>query len=222
VKGGWFNVVQNSTAAAASTTVQGWNNTGNQSIALAARAEFKVAGTWEQFTKESSFKGEEFGLLVGGGVIWQNGRAQNAGTSTYGANPVGLTVDGRANFGGFNLIGQFVWQDGYPGVASGDSVYGLNIQGGAFLSDDLELFGAWCWADTTATQNFLQLGANWYFAKNNVKMTVMGIIPMNGAAANDPDALRGFAGGVGLSDQFGATTGADNNFSLVCQLQVMF
>jgi len=221
VKGGWFNVVQNSTATAASTTVQGWNNTENQSVAIAARAEYKVAGTWEQFSKESSFKGEEFGLLVGGGVIWQNGRAQN-GPATYGANPVGLTADARANFGGFNLIGQFVWQDGYPGVSSSDSVYGLNIQGGAFLSDDLELFGAWCWADTTATQNFLQMGANWYFAKNNVKMTVMGIIPMNGTAANTPEALRGFAGGVGLSDENIGGGGADNNFSLVCQLQVMF
>jgi hypothetical protein len=66
------------------------------------------------------------------------------------------------------------------------------------------------------------MGANWYFAKNNVKMTVMGIIPMNGTAANTPEALRGFAGGVGLSDENIGGGGADNNFSLVCQLQVMF
>ncbi|MFM8639769.1 MAG: hypothetical protein ACKOEL_03925, partial [Planctomycetota bacterium] len=197
----------------------------NQSIAVAARAEYKVAGTWEQFSKESSFKGEEFGLLVGGGVIWQNGRAQNS-ANTYNANPVGLTADARAMFGGFNLIGQFVWQDGYPGTAVGtttESVYGLNIQGGAFVSDDLELFGAWCWSDvgpsgTRSVENFLQVGANWYFAKNNVKMTVMGIIPMN-SGATTANNLRGFAGGVGLDD---TAINADNNFSLVCQLQVMF
>jgi hypothetical protein len=45
----------------------------------------------------------------------------------------------------------------------------------------------------------------------------MGIIPMNGSAANDP-SLRGFEGGVGLT----SGPNADNNFSLVCQLQVMF
>jgi len=217
VKGGWFNAVQNPGAAGAPTTINGWNAADNQSIAIAARAEYKVAGTWEQFTKESSFKGEEFGLLVGGGVIWQNGRAQN-NAATYNANPIGLTADARANFGGFNLIGQFVWQDGWSnGTTVTDSVYGLNMQGGAFLSDDLELFGAWCWSDTTTTQNWLQMGANWYFAKNNVKMTVMGIVPLNGSAANDP-ALRGYSTGVGIS----GGPNADNNFSLVCQLQVMF
>jgi hypothetical protein len=232
VKGGWFNVVQNSNGDSGATVTQGWNNLENQSVAIAARAEYKVAGTWEQFSKESSFKGEEFGLLVGGGVIWQNGRAQNnalnqpaTSSGTYGANPIGLTADARANFGGFNLIGQFVWQDGYSanGSVVTDSVYGINLQGGAFLTDDLEVFGAWCYADTTSTQNFLQIGSNWYFAKNNLKATIMGIIPLNGSAANDP-SLRGYAGGVGLSDEnTGAGgTGADNNFSLVAQLQVMF
>jgi hypothetical protein len=220
VKGGWFNAVQNA-AGDDNGVINGWNDPNNQSVAIAARAEYKVAGTWEQFTKESSFKGEEFGLLVGGGVIWQNGRAQNDG-ETYGANPVGITADARANFGGFNLIGQFVWQDGWSngdvGNVEEDAVYGLNVQGGAFLSDDLEVFGAWCYSDTTDTQNWLQIGTNWYFAKNNLKATVMGIIPLNGSAANDPN-LRGYASGVGISDD---DDNADNNFSLVAQLQVMF
>ena len=42
----------------------------------------------------------------------------------------------------------------------------------------------------------------------------MGIIPLNKDAA-DAGNLRGFEGGIGLSD-------SQNNFSLVCQLQVMF
>lgn len=224
VKGGWFNAIQESIVGPPSPPFT-WNSIDNQSIAIAARAEIKVAGTWEQFSKESSFKGEEFGLLVGGGVIWQNGRAQN-GPNTKGANPVGLTADARAMFGGFNLIGQFVWQDGYPGTTLGttnDSVYGLNVQGGAFVSDDLEFFGAWCWSDVgpsgnRSVENFLQAGANWYFAKNNVKMTVMGIVPMN-KGATTADNLRGFESGIGLS---GPGPNASNNFSLVVQLQVMF
>jgi hypothetical protein len=64
------------------------------------------------------------------------------------------------------------------------------------------------------TTNYLQTGANWYFAKNSIKATVMGIIPLNKDAA-DAGNLRGFEGGIGLSD-------SQNNFSLVCQLQVMF
>jgi hypothetical protein len=223
VKGGWFNVVQDAANGSGSAPVNAWNSISNQSVALAARAEFKVAGTWEQFSKESSFKGEEFGLLVGGGVIWQNGRAQNfnptatPAPNTYDVNPIGITADARANFGGFNAIGQFLWQEGYPGVGSSESTFGINLQGGAFLTDDLELFGAWCYADTISTQNFLQIGSNWYFAKNNLKMTISGIIPLNNAAAVDP-SLRGFENGVGLA----GGPNADNNFTLIAQLQVMF
>ena len=219
VSGGWYNIVQ---AEDSGTVGNSWDNDNNQSIAVAGRAEYKVAGTWDQFSKESSFKGEEFGLLIGGGVIWQNGRAQNS-DSTYNANPLGLTADAQAKFGGFNLIGQFLWQDGYPGTDSSSSVWGFNVQGGAFVTEDLEVFGAWAYADTAGdgggtgsfgTTNYLQTGANWYFAKNSIKATVMGIIPLNNDAAQAGN-LRGFEGGVGL-------TGEDNNFSLVCQLQVMF
>lgn len=219
VSGGWYNIVQTDSSG---TVGNSWDNNDNQSIAVAGRAEYKVAGTWDQFSKESSFKGEEFGLLIGGGLIWQNGRNDNS-AGVYDANPLGLTADAQAKFGGFNLIGQFLWQDGYPGTDSSSSVWGFNVQGGAFITEDLEVFGAWAYADTAdsgstsaslGTTNYLQTGANWYFAKNSIKATVMGIIPLNKDAA-DAGNLRGFEGGVGLSD-------SQNNFSLVCQLQVMF
>ena len=219
VSGGWYNIVQTDSSG---TVGNSWDNNDNQSIAVAGRAEYKVAGTWDQFSKESSFKGEEFGLLIGGGVIWQNGRNDNS-AGVYDSNPLGLTADAQAKFGGFNLIGQFLWQDGYPGTDASSSVWGFNVQGGAFITEDLEVFGAWAYADTAGdgatdssfgTTNYLQTGANWYFAKNSIKATVMGIIPLNSDAA-DAGNLRGFEGGVGLAD-------SQNNFSLVCQLQVMF
>ena len=212
VQGGWYNVV----AAGNTEYVNQWNNTDNASVAVAGRAEYKVAGTWEQFSKESSFKGEEFGLLVGGGVLWQNGRAQND-TDYYSNNPFALTADAQAKFGGFNLIGQLLWATG-AADAQNDSNWGFNVQGGAFVTDDLEFFGAWAYAQTNDTTNFLQAGANWYFAKNSMKMTMMGIIPLNNNAAggnNANDNLRGYNGGVGLGTE-------DNNFSFVWQLQMMF
>ena len=109
--------------------------------------------------------------------------------------------------------------------AESDSNWGFNVQGGAFVTDDLEFFGAWAYAQTNDTTNFLQAGANWYFAKNSMKMTMMGIIPLNNNAAGnvDPvtgvsdgnDNLRGYNGGIGLGE-------GDNNFSFVWQLQMMF
>ena len=215
VQGGWFNVVSTADGTGSPENYNNqWNNDNNQSVAVAGRAEYKVAGTWEQFSKESSFKGEEFGLLVGGGLIWQNGRNDN--TTDYG-NPFALTADAQAKFGGFNVIGQLLWATGAVGATS-DSNWGFNVQGGAFVTDDLEFFGAWAYAQTNDTTNFLQAGANWYFAKNSMKMTMMAILPLNNqAAAGDGsyDNLRGFNGGVGLGD-------SDNNFSFVWQLQMMF
>jgi len=154
VQGGWYNVV----AAGSTEYVNQWDNTDNASIAVAGRAEYKVAGTWEQFSKESSFKGEEFGLLVGGGVLWQNGRSQNDG-DYYSNNPFALTADAQAKFGGFNVIGQLLWATGAAN-AENDSNWGFNVQGGAFVTDDLEFFGAWAYAQTNDTTNFLGTSEN--------------------------------------------------------------
>ena len=223
-----------------SGSANSWNNNNNQSVALAGRAEFKMAGSWDQFSKESSFKGEEFGLVGGAGVFWQNARAQN-GTQygipsptnpnpPYGFAPVGVTVDANAKFGGFNAIAQVIWQNSYAFQDPNASTWGFNLQGGAFLTEDFELFAAWNYnnigtVDTTTTpptaetgiaSNFLQLGGNWYFAKNNMKMTVLATIPLNAAAGE-----QGSFSPAGQS--FGMVNSAPgNNFGLVVQLQLMF
>jgi hypothetical protein len=64
--------------------------------------------------------------------------------------------------------------------------------------------------------NFLQLGGNWYFAKNNMKMSVLATIPLNAAAGE-----QGSFSPAGQS--FGMVNSAPgNNFGLVVQLQLMF
>jgi hypothetical protein len=198
-----------------------WNNDNNQSVALTGRAEFKMAGSWDQFSKESSFKGEEFGLVGGAGIFWQNARAQND-QPPYGFAPVGITVDANAKFGGFNAIAQVIWQNSYAFQDPNASTWGFNLQGGAFLTEDLELFGAWNYnnigiiGETGIASNFLQLGGNWYFAKNNMKMTVLATIPLNAAAGE-----QGSFSPAGQS--FGMVNSAPgNNFGLVVQLQLMF
>ena len=198
-----------------------WNNDNNQSVALTGRAEFKMAGSWDQFSKESSFKGEEFGLVGGAGIFWQNARAQND-QPPYGFAPVGITVDANAKFGGFNAIAQVIWQNSYAFQDPNASTWGFNLQGGAFLTEDLELFGAWNYnnigtsGETGIASNFLQLGGNWYFAKNNMKMTVLATIPLN-AAAGEQGSFSPAGQSYGMVD-----SAPGNNFGLVVQLQLMF
>jgi hypothetical protein len=226
--GGFYNAAFIPFGAA---NVNSWDNNNNQSVALTGRAEFKMAGSWDQFSKESSFKGEEFGLVGGAGIFWQNARAQND-QPPYGFAPVGITVDANAKFGGFNAIAQVIWQNSYAFQDPNASTWGFNLQGGAFLTEDFELFAAWNYNNigtesvdpttlaTTAVpgiaSNFLQLGGNWYFAKNNMKMSVLATIPLNAAAGE-----QGSFSPAGQS--FGMVNSAPgNNFGLVVQLQLMF
>jgi hypothetical protein len=212
VSGGWFNIVQHGNGA----DINQWNSLDNQGIALAARADFLFAGKWSSFENESSMKDSGFSAVAGLAVTWQNGRAINNNAATdpaanfYGINPFGITADVRMNFGGANLIGQFVWMDAWT---SDQANCGFNIQGGYFFTNELEGFAALAYNSTADSHFFVQTGANWYFAGNNMKMTVMGIIPCGGGAIGD--SLRGYEGGIGLAD-------TNNNFSLVAQLQLMF
>ena len=199
-----------------------WNNDNNQSVALTGRAEFKMAGSWDQFSKESSFKGEEFGLVGGAGIFWQNARGQNQ-DPPYGFSPVGITVDANAKFGGFNAIAQVLWQNSYAFQDPNASTWGFNLQGGAFLTEDFELFAAWNYnnignfVESGIASNFLQLGGNWYFAKNNMKMSVLATVPLN-AAAGTQGANSVAGGSFGLVNE----GNVGNNFGLVVQLQLMF
>jgi hypothetical protein len=221
--GGYYNAIY----LPGGGTANSWNDPNNQGVALAGRAEVKLAGTWDQFSKESSFKGEEFGLMAGAGLFWQTARETNdvpAAGGTYGFAPVGITVDATAKFGGFNLIGQLLWQNSYAFDANSNdaSTWGFNIQGGAFVTEDLEVFGAWNYNTISReAANYLQVGANWYFAKNSMKMTVMGTIPVSATATQqggDYSANYGLLPtGVG-----GGTPVTGDNFGLVVQLQLMF
>ena len=219
--GGWYNAVF---LPAGATAANSWDAANNQGVALAGRAEVKLAGTWDQFSKESSFKGEEFGLMVGGGAFWQTARQANE-NPPYGFSPVGLTVDATAKFGGFNLIGQLLWENSYAFAPNtqNTSTWGFNIQGGAFVTEDLEVFGAWNYNTiSTEASNYLQVGANWYFAKNSMKMSVIGTIPVS-ATATQQGGGTAYGQSYGLLPTGGLTGNpTGDNFGLVVQLQLMF
>ena len=189
-----------------------WNSFANNSVAFSLRGDLKLAGKWEQFADESSFRGEEFGAKIGVGFIYANTRAQNAFASLN--SPLGVTVDGMLDFGGANIIAQFAYNEDV--IGGGGDQYGFNVQGGFFIADALELFGAWTWAHVNfgvpgiadTDGSVAQFGGNWYIAKNNCKATLAFIIPI--------DNKFPMPAGMGLS------TFGQENFSLMAQLQVQF
>ncbi|MDI9403079.1 MAG: porin [Limnohabitans sp.] len=145
----------------------GTGATPSDEFAFTGRVEAKLAGNWDQFNDAMSFKGEEMGVLIGGGVNWSD-------SNTAGVGDIfGVTVDATVDFGGASVMGAFYW-DQNDDVATNENPYGFTLQGGVFVSDDMELVARYEYGDqdTTATTNdwsTMTLGANWYLAKNTAK-----------------------------------------------------
>ncbi len=144
-------------------TPPGRNNS-RRTTRFAARADFKLSGDWSQFDDFSSFKGEEAGMMAGAAVLYQrsNGNKSNAATTT-GSKVFGITGDFTWDFGGASLFASGVWVQNKPKDA-GDktSPWGVTVQGGYFISEDLELFGRYEYLnynvkDNTGTQNGRQV-----------------------------------------------------------------
>jgi hypothetical protein len=131
----------------------------------AARAEFKFAGNWAQFNDGMSFRGEEFGAMLGAGVLYASNESNGLGGS---ADVFKLTVDGTVDFGGGNIAAAFYWTDvdGFN-----NNPWGFTVGGGFFVSDEIELVARWeSFDDDAGTDiNTLTVGGNWYLAKNTAK-----------------------------------------------------
>jgi len=192
-----------------------WSNDDSNATNLnfSLRAEAKLAGSWSQFAKETSFRGEEFGLLVG--VAWLD--TDGNGDGNYGDGsvaPAPLTIDATAFFGGANLSAAYTYAN--ENTNAGGDAYGLSVQGGLFVTDGIEVWGAWNYidgGDTEEAGNWIQVGGNVYFAKNGCKWTTSVNIPLNDQAATG----LYYDGAWGMNDVSGT---ADT--SILTQLQFMF
>ncbi|MSR19302.1 MAG: hypothetical protein EXS00_09140, partial [Phycisphaerales bacterium] len=181
---------------------QAWDS-GGTSFNIAGRVDWKLSGEWAQFEKETSFKGESCGLLLGAAIGYENDRGANSNPAVIDPyNAIKWTVDATAMFGGANLsaalTGQYAPNDAPttapdPGAAVSAVDTGFVVQGGYMLSDQLEVYGRWeYWnlqfangsytATTTEHENVLTIGANYYFSKNLAKLSLDVGVPLN---AND-------------------------------------
>jgi outer membrane murein-binding lipoprotein Lpp len=190
--------------------------------ALSARAEVLFAGTWDQFDDFASWKGDDFGFLLGGAVHYQDGEY---GTTALETSLLGLTVDAQVEFGGANLFGAFVWTDIDSDSTGFDAnPWGFVIQGGFFLTEDWELFARFEYGDaddlvTSSSEDLmlLTIGATKYWDRHNLKWTTdigFGFDEVDSAFVSTPDAsLTGWRGD--LADE-------DGQIVLRTQLQLLF
>jgi hypothetical protein len=151
-------------------------NANTTSFAGAARAEWMVAGSsFKQFDDFTSKPGEEFGALIGAAILYEDYNA--AGNAAGAGKALGVTVDATVDFGGANLYAAFIWNDYKNTIGDNTNPWGFLIQGGIYVTPEVELFGRYEWgdldvpngADSTKLSVFT-VGGNWYL-NQNVKFT---------------------------------------------------
>lgn len=167
-------------------------------FALTTRGEFLLAGKWGTFNDFTSFRGSDSGVMLGVAVHAErdeSGTTFNVGTGLGNDDErrlISWTADLSVEGGGWNLytaaVGRHTDRD------SGDlDEYGFLVQGGVFVTDDLELFARYEWADDDTDADDLSVatvGFNRYFRKHTLKWTsdvgygfnaVNGSFPSSGA-----------------------------------------
>ncbi len=196
-----------------------WNDTAT-SYAFASRGEWKLAGEWSQFKSFSSRRGSDFGAMVGLAGAVQRGNAQ-VGTAGDGAVAGGVTADATLAFDGASIFVSGVWTNVLGGNGTTNNPFGFTVQGGYFVSEDIEAFARYAYMDYDLEQvddrsgsyNGLTVGANW-FLNAAVKLTCDWSINM--------DSL-GTGAFVASSAGFRRdVNGARDQWALRAQLQLLF
>ncbi len=213
--------------------------------ATAGRVELKLAGEWNQFRELMSFRGGDDGMQIAAAYNWQRGGSNNQLNGNFVGNSDGVnisyTADFNARFSGVSLFAAFLGNSFYsrPDGAAPVNSYGIVVQGGFFVSEDVELAARWEWLNVTGgttdinagpnpgtpsainAQHFsiYTVGANYYISKNEIKLNgdvgyvVGGVLFQNGLY-NQP-----IVGADYRSDQTSDSTG---QVVVRVQLQLVF
>lgn len=223
--------------------------------ALNARAEFKAMGAgWERFNDFTSWKSaEDVGLLIGAGIAYQDGGSTGR-SGTFLADPtdptsitpfkstaeteiLGYTVDAQLEGQGWNAFASFAGSH----VDSGSSKinnFGVVVQGGLFVTDQLELFARWdstFWdndlldKDGKAISNshFLTGGVNFYLSPESqaAKVSVDAIYAFETSQDGDTATDASFVGHESVlpTGNYGLLgEPKDGELAIRAQLQVVF
>jgi hypothetical protein len=152
----------------------GWQVPDTEWGAVGGRFEYLFAGEWKQMNDYDGWRGQGTAFMVGVASNYQKGEYGTTATDPEVGN-FGLTVDATAKFNGWSLSGAFAYRNLDPnGPGAAADQYGFYAQGGVFLSDSIELYARYEWADAdmASTPNNLSvatLGVTKFWDKHNLK-----------------------------------------------------
>lgn len=111
----------------------------NADYALTAKVDYKFAGAWNQFSNFTSRRGSEFAAMFGAGVHWEQGA--DVGTPATEADLLMAVAELSFEGNGWNAYAAVNYAYNDIRTTSFGSDLGFVLQGGAFVSENVELYG---------------------------------------------------------------------------------
>lgn len=142
-----------------------------EGVALTLRGEALIKGDWKQAGDIEAWLGENPFLLVGAAVHYEKGEY---GTTTNEARQLSWTVDANLKYKGFSLMGAVMGKHIDETTKNYDK-YGALVQGGLFLTQDLELIARYAWGDSDVDGeddlSIVSVGLSKFFKGHSLRLT---------------------------------------------------
>lgn len=207
-------------------------------FALTGRVEFLLGGDWKQFRDFTSPRGSEFGVMIGAAAHYEQAPDVDGNPRAWF---LPYTVDISVEGDGWNLFGAFVGQhsdNDLPGAAGVEADnFGFVVQGGVYLTEELELFGRYDMIipddDNVGgddTFNVITAGINYYLHGHAAKFTLDvayyidettgSSLGFMGPNSSNVDANGGATGGNTGIGMLGSAE--EGQFTVRAQFQLLF
>lgn len=232
IQGGWKNeqfALRGSLNDGLNTLNTDFNNSKESDFAATFRADFKGGGDWKVFDDFTGWRGQDLAWLVGAAAHYQHDGNTSSSGSAVQRQVIEYTVDFSVEGNGWNLFAMGVGRHIDPDASGAKSLddFGIQIQGGVFVSNNAELFGAWdgvfvdkdYGAGKDKDFHALTFGSNVYlFEKSHAaKFTAQVSWFLNTPGETAPVSALASSNNLGLLPDV-----SDNQVALILQFQFMF
>ncbi len=226
-----------------STANSPFNSPAESDWAVSARADLLISGTWDQFNAFSSWRGSNYGVKIGVGAHYQEQGDTNPSSGTWDVlggvttDEVALglwSVDVQVKGDGWNFFAAYLGHhvDAEPTAGDLPSLlnHGVVVQGGLFVSDQVELFARYDalfldsdLSDLAGTDeddfHFLTAGVNYFLVPESHAARFTADVVYSFTDTDTLDALMGGLNGPATTGLLGAS---DGELLLRAQLTLVF
>lgn len=146
---------------------------GDPSFIVSGRGEMLLSGEWHQLSDFTSFRSDEPTIALGVGALYQEVDFDDSKDND--TQLLRWTADVSMEFGGGNLFAAIVGNNVDEQEQDSLDQLGVVLQGGLFLTDDIELFSQYVWGDAdgeASDLSVLTVGFNYYLAEHALKWTM--------------------------------------------------